>query len=212
MTLTRHSVRLAVPIVWAVAMLAARVLDPWIPIAIAAVGMSATVLSIDRELLQHLFRPAARTLALGLAAAVLMVAATYLSFPLLVRAFPAIGVRTHDLYSMFLTGRLRSSVVLFVIPIVAAEEILWRGAFQEWIATRFSSQPWLIVAVTAAVYAIAHAPFGSLLLVIIAFVCALFWSALRAISGSLLPPLMAHLAWDLALILIPLHRVDLDAH
>ena len=187
-------------------MLAARVFNPWIPIAVAAIGLSAMVLFVDRQLMRDLVRPAFRLFVLGLAGAVAMIAATYLLFPLVVQAIPAIGTWTHDLYSLFLTGRPRSSVVLFVIPIIVAEETLWRGAFQEWVSTRFASTPFLIATLSAGTYAIAHAPFGSLLLVTIAFLCGLYWSAMRQISGSLLPPLIAHLAWDLALVLFPLHR------
>jgi membrane protease YdiL (CAAX protease family) len=47
---------------------------------------------------------------------------------------------------------------------------------------------------------------GSLLLVVVAFLCGLYWSALRAISRSLVPSLCAHLAWDVALIVFPLVR------
>ena len=187
-------------------MLAARTFDPWIPIAIVALGMSATVLASDRELMRVLLRPASRPVLIGLLASAVMIAATYVLFPLITQAIPTIGIRTRDLYAMFLVGRPRPSVLLFVIPIILAEEILWRGAFQEWVATRFPSRPVLIVALSAATYAIAHAPFGSALLVVIAFACGLFWSALRGFSRSLLPSLIAHLAWDLALILIPLHK------
>ena len=206
MTAAQKTTRVAVPVVWAVAMLAARVFNPWIPIAVAAIGLSATVLSVDRQLMRELLRPALRPFVIGVAGAAVMIAATYLLFPLLSEAIPAIGTRTHDLYSLFLTGRPRSSVILFVIPIIVAEEILWRGAFQEWVATRFASTPFLIATLSAVTYAVAHAPFGSLLLVAIAFVCGLYWSAMRQISGSLLPSLIAHLAWDLALVLVPLHR------
>lgn len=197
---------MAIPLVWAAAMLAARTLDPWIPIAIAALGMSATVLASDRELMRDLLRPGLRSVLLGLLASGVMIAATYLLFPLVTQAIPTIGIRTGNLYAMFLVGRPRPSVLLFVIPIILAEEILWRGAFQEWVATRWPAQPVLIVILSAATYAIAHASFGSVLLVIIAFVCGLFWSVLRGVSRSLLPSLIAHLAWDLALILVPLHR------
>lgn len=206
MTDAGQRTRMAIPLVWAAAMLAARTFDPWIPIAIVALGMSATVLASDRELMRDLLRPAFRPILIGLLASAVMIAATYLLFPLVTQAIPTIGIRTGNLYAMFLVGRPRPSVLLFVIPIILAEEILWRGAFQEWVAMRFPSRPVLIVALSAAVYAIAHAPFGSALLVVIAFACGLFWSALRGFSRSLLPSLIAHLAWDLALILIPLHK------
>ena len=61
--------------------------------------------------------------------------------------------------------------------------------------------------VAAVAYAVAHAPLGSALLVVVAFLCGLAWGALRAASKSLVPPLMAHLVWDvLVLLCLPLDR------
>jgi membrane protease YdiL (CAAX protease family) len=205
-TTTQTRARLAVPFVWVTATVVARSFDPWIPIAIAALGMSVTLLATDRVLMRRLFRPTLRMLMFGLVSAAVMVATTYALFPLLARAVPAIGDRTGELYATFLSGRPTVSVLLFVIPVIFAEEILWRGAFQEWVETRLPARPVMTVIFTAGVYAISHAPLGSGLLVAVAFVCGLYWSALRIFSRSLLPSLIVHLAWDLALILIPLHR------
>lgn len=205
MTATQRKTRLAVPLVWAVAMILARNLGPWIPIAFAALGMSAVVLAADRMLMRELFRPALRPMLLGLAAGTVMVSGTYLLFPLFARAPLTVGQGTDSLYATFLGGQPTLAVLLFVIPIIAAEEILWRGSFQEWAAS-LSGRPVGTVVISAAVYAIAHAPFGSGLLVAVAFACGLYWSALRSVSGSLIPALIAHLMWDLALILIPLQR------
>lgn len=187
-------------------MLAAQHVDPWVPIAAAALGMSSLLLTTDRSLMRELLRPTSRSILLGLLSAAVMIAATYVLFPLLARAVPVITDRTSDIYARFLTGRSPVSVLLFVIPIILAEEIMWRGAFQEWAETRFPAQPVVIVVLSAAAYAVSHLLLGSGLLVAVAFVCGLYWSALRMFSRNLLPSLIAHLAWDLALILVPLHR------
>jgi membrane protease YdiL (CAAX protease family) len=52
-------------------------------------------------------------------------------------------------------------------------------------------------------YALAHLSLGSPLLVGLALACGLFWSGLRSWSGSLVPPLLAHLVWDAVIILAP---------
>jgi membrane protease YdiL (CAAX protease family) len=54
-----------------------------------------------------------------------------------------------------------------------------------------------VVVLSAVAYAVAHAPIGSPLLVALALLCGLFWSALRAWTGSLVAPLVSHLLWDL---------------
>jgi uncharacterized protein len=61
------------------------------------------------------------------------------------------------------------------------------------------------VVLAALAYALAHAPLGSPLLVAVALLCGLTWGALRATTASLLPPLLAHLLWDvLVLLCVPL--------
>lgn len=204
MTTTQTATRLAVPLVWAAAMVVGRYLDPWIPIAVASLTMSAALLAGDRLLMRELFRPSRRSIILGLLSAVVMIVTTYLVYPLLARSGAGIDGQTDVIYSMFLSGRPLVTVLLFVIPIIFAEEIMWRGAFQEWTGTRFRGQPIAIVVLAGLVYAIAHIPMGSGLLVVVALVCGLFWSALRSVSRSLLPSFIAHLAWDIALILVPL--------
>jgi membrane protease YdiL (CAAX protease family) len=191
--------KLVIPIGWALAMAAARFLDPLLTILIAATTMMAIVLWRERALMRELFRVTQRTLAFGGAAAAAMLAVTYLATPLLIRWIPSIGARAHEIYLRFLTDRTALVILAAVLPVIVAEEVLWRGAFQQGMGK------WGVI-VTAAVYAIAHAPLGSMLLVVVALVCGLYWSALRAFSGSLIPSLCAHIVWDMALIVFPLLR------
>ena len=55
---------------------------------------------------------------------------------------------------------------------------------------------------SAFAYALAHAPAGSPLLTFIALACGLYWGGLREASRSLLPSLIAHLLWDIALLVL----------
>ncbi|HEX3070624.1 MAG TPA: CPBP family intramembrane glutamic endopeptidase [Thermoanaerobaculia bacterium] len=141
-----------------------------------------------------------------LAATSIMLAATYGLFPLVARSLPALASETGNLYARFLASRSTVSILLFVIQVIVAEELMWRGAFQEWIAQRLPASRLAIIVLAAAGYAIAHLPLGSPLLAGIAFLCGLYWSALRSLTRSVVPSLIAHLAWDLALILVPLNR------
>jgi len=195
-----------VPLAWAAAMLLARFVDPWIPIALAALFVSAAIVSGGWPDVRELFRPAPSRILIGLLGAAIMLAATYGLFPLVAGRFPALALETANLYATFLTGRRTVAILLFVIPVILAEELMWRGAFQEWIAQRLPASRLAIIVLAAAGYAIAHLPLGSPLLVGIAFLCGLYWSALRSLTRSAVPSLIAHLAWDLALILVPLKR------
>jgi membrane protease YdiL (CAAX protease family) len=195
-----------VPLAWAAAMLLAGFIDPWIPIGLAAVIVPAAIMSAGWPDVRELFRPAPSRILIGLLGAAIMLTATYGLFPLIAAMAPALALGTGNLYARFLAGRSTVSILLFVIPVIVAEELMWRGAFQEWMAQRLPASRLAIVVLAAGGYAIAHLPLGSPLLVGIAFLCGLHWSALRSLTRSVVPSLIAHLAWDLALILVPLNR------
>lgn len=196
----RDSVRLVIPVVWAAGMFAARV-DPRLAIGTAAALLVAAVLATDAPRVAALLRPTLPLLVIAVLAAAVMVAVTDFSFVVLIRWMPSLRGLSAEIYGRFVDGHTMPATLAFVVPLVFAEEILWRGAFQD--AFQLQSQT-VRVLLAAAIYAAAHAPFGSALLVGVAFVCGIYWSALRAASRSLIPSLVAHLAWDVTLIIIPL--------
>ena len=81
----------------------------------------------------------------------------------------------------------------------------WSGAAscrRRWCAASGRREGVFLAALT---YALAHAPLGSPLLVMVALLCGMAWGALRAASESLVPALVAHLVWDiLVLFWLPL--------
>ena len=115
-----------VPLAWAAAMLLARFVDPWIPIALAAMIVSAAIVSARWPDIHELFRPAPSRILIGLLGAAIMLAATYGLFPLVARMLPALVLETGSLYTTFLAGRWTVSILLFVIPVIVAEELMWR--------------------------------------------------------------------------------------
>ena len=75
------------------------------------------------------------------------------------------------------------------VPIIVGEERVWRG-----------------VALAAVVYAQVHVPLASPVLVAAGFVCGLAWGTLRAMTASLVPALVAHLLWNMVvLVWLPLY-------
>jgi len=188
----------AIPVLWALLMLATRFVDPLPVIFAGAVTMAAVVSWRDRVAMRPLLRVTPRIALLAFAATAVMLAATYLLFPVVVILILRVGTEAQIIYTYFLSQRTTLVAIACVAPVVVAEELLWRGAFQGSLG-----KAGLFLA--PVIYALAHAPAGSPLLVVVALVCGLYWSALRAISGSLIPSLCAHLVWDIALILFPLH-------
>ncbi|HKO02941.1 MAG TPA: CPBP family intramembrane glutamic endopeptidase, partial [Thermoanaerobaculia bacterium] len=154
----------------------------------------------EAPLLRSLSRTSSRNVALGIAATAVMLAVTYGIVPIFIRAFPDFFAQTLAMSSMMRGGRTPLRALVYVLPIVVAEEVIWRGAFEEWIGAR----RYATALTCGIVYAIAHASRGSVLLVLVAFICGVYWSLLREGSRSLAPSLIAHLIWDAAIVLAPL--------
>jgi hypothetical protein len=115
---------------------------------------------------------------------------------------PIVAIDTAQLYAAF---RAPPPVVASValVPVIVGEELVWRGAVQASLVQRLGASWGLALA--AAVYSLVHVPLGSPVLVAVAFLCGLAWGALRARTASLVPALVAHLLWDvLVLLWLPL--------
>ncbi len=84
-----------------------------------------------------------------------------------------------------------------------AEEIFWRGVVQRYFQKRFTPIAGLIVATL--LYSLVHAWSGNIPLLLVAFVAGLVWGLLFLWSGSLLPGILSHALWDVAVfVLLPL--------
>jgi len=170
----------------------------WPAIGGVAVMLGVAVLLFDRPPPTALLQPSPRLVLLGATAGGLMAAATYLLYPVLARAVPLIATDTAKLYAAF---RWPSPVVasIALVPVVVGEELVWRGVVQASLVRRLGV--WRGVALAAVVYALVHVPLGSPVLIAVAFCCGLAWGALRATTASLVPTLVAHLLWDLLVLL-----------
>lgn len=189
-------------VVWLAAAASSGLLGIWGAVGGAAVALGLAVLLFDRPASKALLRPSARLVLLGAAVGGLMAAATHLVYPLLARVLPFIAADTARLYGAF---RAPSLVVASValVPVIVGEELVWRGVVQASLVRRLGA--WRGVALAAVVYALAHAPIGSPVLVAAALFCGLAWGALRAATASLVPTLVAHLLWNvLVLLWLPL--------
>jgi membrane protease YdiL (CAAX protease family) len=183
---------------WAAAAAGARLLGIWTAIGAAAIALGAAVLVLDGAAVRKIFVPRPWLVLLGAGVGATMAAATYLLYPLFSGVAPFVARDTAILYSAF---RAPSPVAVLVafLPVIVGEELVWRGVEQAALARRFGAYGGAVVAAVA--YALAHAPFGSPVLVLAALACGLCWGALRAATGSLVPPLVAHILWDAVILL-----------
>lgn len=185
-------------LVWTGGAIVARWIGMWAGIGGAAILLAGGVLIRNREATLRRLRPQPALIAAGVLLGLIMVGATYLLYPLAGRLVGSIPTQTASLYATF--GGVKGLVRLILLPvIVISEELVWRGAVQDGLERRLGRGPAVVAG--AALYSLAHLPAGGLL-ALIALACGLYWNAIRAASGSLLPGLIAHLLWDVVLLVL----------
>ncbi|MGZ3442625.1 MAG: CPBP family intramembrane glutamic endopeptidase, partial [Polyangia bacterium] len=191
-------------VAWIACAVVARTHGLWIGVGLVSIALGAAALALDGVGLFARLQPSAARLVLGAAVGGAMTAATYALFPLAVRLAPSSAHEAQRLYASFATLSPALAVALLA-PVIVGEELVWRGVVQGALARHAGAVAGVLLA--AALYAIAHAAVGSSLLVVVAFGCGLVWSTLRALTGDLIAPLVAHAMWDLCvLVLHPLAR------
>lgn len=185
-------------VIWPAAAASAGTLGIWLAVGGAAVGLGVAALVLDGEATRRLLSPNPRLLLIGAAAGGVMAGGTYLLYPAFSRLSPSIATDTASLYASF-RAPPPLMAALALLPVIVGEELAWRGVVQTAIARRLG--PWPGVTVGAGVYALAHAPLGSPVLVAVALLCGMAWGTLRAATASLVPPLLAHVVWDAVVLL-----------
>jgi membrane protease YdiL (CAAX protease family) len=198
----RPSLALAFGVLWPAAALAARSLGIWASLGSLAAALGAVALVVDPASTRALLRPTRGRVALGIGVGAMMALATHLLYPMAVQQVPSLAVETAQLYVAF-RGPPAWLIALGLVPVIAGEELVWRGVVQSALHGRVGR--WSAAGLTAVAYAAAHAPTGSAVLTLAALGCGLVWSSLRARTGSLLPALLSHLLWDaIVLVWLPL--------
>lgn len=189
---------------WVFCSVLSRSLGIWSAVGGGGIALGVIVLSAGWPVLLPQLRPTRFTVVVGLLAGALMTSATYLLYPGASHLVPAVVTQTASLYATF--GQTASgTATLLLLAVVLAEDLVWRGAVQTALADRLG--PVGGVLATTCLYSAAVLPVGSPLLVAIALGCGLYWSVLRAWTGSLVPVLVCHLLWDLVVFVwVPLGK------
>src|SRR5690606_14250563 len=87
----------------------------------------------------------------------------------------------------------------WVLAIILAEEVLWRGALLYVLERRVP--PALAMLASVLSYAAAQLGTGSWIVMALALACGTLWTLQRHLTRSLLSPLIAHLIWTPTVIL-----------
>jgi membrane protease YdiL (CAAX protease family) len=170
----------------------------WLSLGSVAIFCGALLLAFDGARLVPLLRPTTAQLFLGVATGAAMVVLTRLVYPVAIAIIPSVANETARLYAAF-HSLSRTAAMIALGPVVVGEELVWRGAVYGALTRRWGRA--VAVVGGTVLYAAAHAPVGSPLLVATACACGLVWSLLRMATGSLVPTLACHLVWD-AVVLI----------
>ncbi len=178
-------------------------LTPWVGLW-GGVGTTALALGVAcaflaRDGLEALLRPTPRLAALGVGSGLVMLIATYVTYPLLSRSWTLLSAGVPPLYAALRSVRPRWLVMALPF-VVVAEELAWRGVVFDALRRRLPPLPAVVAG--AVLYAAAHAPARSLVLTLVALACGAFWTALRAGTRSLVPCTLAHLIWDLLVMVL----------
>ena len=208
--MTRTGLRLLVFVLftWTLCFVVLQHLGTWIPFAF--VGLVLTIFAVSRRVVpRSLLQPSLARTTVGIAGGALMVVGTHLAYRAIVTFAPQVAGATRQLLVLLNVAGFSPVVrALLIVLIASCEEVLFRGLLPT-SATPGSSLPHrpsmrqLAQTVAfAAVYAFTTLPLGSALLLLCAFACGSLWGLMRIATGSLVVPLLAHVVWDLGVLLV----------
>jgi len=178
----------------------------WVPLAVVAVLLAARLAMADQET-RRLLRPTWEGLRLGLGGAALLIGATYGLYGPLAAVFPWLPGATRGLYGLLNAGgHPPGALALLVLVMSVSEEVVWRGrtlSSAEPVAgsRRLDGRALARVAAVGLLYGAAGLSSGSLVLFALSAGCGFSWGLLRVAGRSLWPAIVAHAAWDLAVLI-----------
>jgi membrane protease YdiL (CAAX protease family) len=165
----------------------------WARAALAAAAIAVYAVAVDGAAIGHLFAHGTWwvEILIGLAGGAVLYAVFWVGEQLLVLVLPSLAAEVGDLYAV--RGETRPGYMPLVLAVAApGEEIFFRGFLQH--------RGGVLVAL--AVYGAVHLPERKWILVIAALVGGAFWGGMFALTGGLVAPVVAHLTWDMAIIVV----------
>ncbi|MBC8069394.1 MAG: CPBP family intramembrane metalloprotease [Deltaproteobacteria bacterium] len=196
-------------VLWLGGFVFVRVQGNWTPFALFGVTLVAIAIASDARV-RELLHPRWIHVAAGGVVGVTMVLLTHGAFEVVSDALPIARQSTWRLFTLLdVVGFTPAQRAGLIVVIAACEEVIFRGALLG-PAGHSSGDPWhridrrdlLHVLGWAVAYALATATLGSWLLVLCAWCCGVLWGLLRIVTRSLVAPIIAHVAWDLGVLVL----------
>ncbi len=175
----------------------------WITFAVAGAVIAIAAIAAG-AVPAALLRPSVRTIAAGIAGGLCMVGLTHAGYALVTPRMPAAAAASTELFALLrVSGFAVTLRAVLIVLIATCEEIMFRGTMP---AARdpgkIDRRDLLIVTAFALLYAAATVTLGSPLLVLVAFLCGMAWGIMRIASASLVVPIIAHVVWDLGVLVV----------
>lgn len=181
---------------WAV-VFALKPLNFWAEISVATAMMAAYAVRSAKEELRGLFSYRAGMIMTGVAGGLLLYVIFVVGGWASKMFLPFAAEEISNIYKLGGSAPKWLLTVLLAAVIAPCEEIFWRGLIQSTFSYRFGDvRGWLLMAVA---YALVHIWAWNLTLVGAAFVCGLFWGFMVYRLKSLIPSIISHVLWDLAI-------------
>jgi membrane protease YdiL (CAAX protease family) len=169
----------------------------WTEISIATALVAAYAVCCAKEELRGLFNYKAGMIMAGIAGAPLLYVVFVIGGWASKSILPFAGDEISSIYELGGTAPRWLLVLLLAALIAPCEEIFWRGLIQSTFSYRFGDVRGLLL--MAAAYALVHVWAWNLMLVVSALVCGLFWGFMVYRLKSLVPSIISHVLWDLAI-------------
>jgi membrane protease YdiL (CAAX protease family) len=181
----------------------------WTTFAFVGAPLAVTALLVG-AVPRALLRASPRKIEIGILAGLLMLTLTHAAFAAVASLVPEARTATARLAVLFEVSHLPVATRAGLIVVIAScEEILFRGALpvahtgnKDRLLRGLSRADLLQIVIYATIYALATVTLGSVLLMSCAFMCGIVWGIMRAATGSLVVPILAHVVWDLGVLLL----------
>jgi membrane protease YdiL (CAAX protease family) len=178
----------------------------FVPLALFALAAAARLVASDPGT-RRLLTPTPVATAAGAAVGFVSLTATYVLYPAVADLWPELSTSVSGLYRILAGGPSgRWALVAVIASVGAAEEIVWRGRFLPGMpgapGPALGRASLAAAARGAALYGVVHLASGSRILPLIAFACGLGWAVLRVATRSLWAPVVAHVTWSSAVLIL----------
>ncbi len=172
----------------------------WIGMTVATALLGGATLVAQRQALGRLFFADRRLVAIGVLHAALLYGLSRLGVWLLANFFDAVMPQIQAIYATRAQLDARLIAVLLVLVIAPMEEVFWRGLVLDELLAVYPRG--LAFGLAVALYSLVHVFALNPMLLLAAAVLGAHWSYLYLRFRTLVPGLVSHALWDVAIFVL----------